>query len=224
MRLKRAPLKGVIGIILIIGLLISTHIVMVNLKQENTRLIKENNSLNETIKTQLSTIETLQQEQIEMKEKILELEQKLKSNHISYTPYISRDDKDPTSRSYAERKKLEDRETLARLVFLESNTESLECQKAVASVIINRLNSGQWGDTLESVIYARGQFTPASKIPHTTPTDKNYEAVDYVLTNGPTLPSYCLYFRTGHHFPWQGYKPYTSIDNTYFGYLEKDMK
>ena len=119
---------------------------------------------------------------------------------------------------------LDDREILARLVFLEANTESLECQKAVASVVLNRVKSGYWGSTLQNVIYAPGQFTPASKIPNTTPTDKNYEAVDYVLTNGSTLPSYCLYFRTRYHFEWQGYVPYTSIDNTYFGYLEKDMK
>ena len=46
-----------------------------------------------------------------------------------------------------------ERELLARLVYRESNIESLECQKAVASVVINRLHSGYWGDTLSEVIY-----------------------------------------------------------------------
>ena len=117
---------------------------------------------------------------------------------------------------------LTDREILARLVYLEGNVESLECQKAIASVVINRLNSGYWGNTISSVIYARSQFTPASRIPSTTPTATNYEAVDYVLTNGVTLPSYVLYFRAGYHFSWNGYVPYTSIGNTYFGYMAKD--
>lgn len=118
----------------------------------------------------------------------------------------------------------EDRETLARLVYLEGNVESLECQKAIVSVVINRLNSGYWGNTINSVIYARNQFTPASRIPYTTPTATNYEAVDYVLTNGITLPSYCLYFRAGYHFSWRGYVPYTSMGNTYFGYMAKDKQ
>lgn len=118
----------------------------------------------------------------------------------------------------------EERETLARLIFLESNTESLECQKAIVSVVINRVNSGYWGNTINSVIYAKNQFTPASKIPYVTPTTTNYEAVDYVLTNGVTLPSYCLYFRAGYHFSWNGYVPYISIGNTYFGYMAKDKR
>ncbi len=116
----------------------------------------------------------------------------------------------------------EDRETLARLIFLEANTESLECQKAITSIVINRMHSGYWGNSINSVIYASGQFTPASQIPYVTPTATNYEAVDYVLTNGVTLPSYCLYFRAGYHFSWQGYVPYIAIDNTYFGYMAKD--
>lgn len=118
----------------------------------------------------------------------------------------------------------EDRETMARLVFLESNTESLECQKAVASVIINRLYSGYWGNTIDGVVYASGQFTPAYSIPYTTPTATNYEAVDYVLTNGATLPPYVLYFRAGYHFSHYGYMPFISIDNTFFGYMTKDVK
>lgn len=115
-----------------------------------------------------------------------------------------------------------DRETLARLVFLESNTESLECQKAIASVVINRMHSGYWGSSINSVVYARNQFTPSSRIPYTTPTATNYEAVDYVLTYGVTLPTYVLYFRASHHFSWKGYVPYTAIGNTYFGYMAKD--
>lgn len=114
----------------------------------------------------------------------------------------------------------EEREMLARLVYLESNIESLECQKAIASVVINRWQSGYWGDTLEDVIYAKGQFTPAHKIHRTTPNETNYAAVDAVLKDGCTLPEYVRYFRANFHFTWAGYKPYTVIDQTYFGYIE----
>lgn len=122
--------------------------------------------------------------------------------------------------TYAYEVTSEEREMLARLVYLESNIESLECQKAVASVVINRWLDGYWGNTLKDVIYANGQFTPANKIYNTTPTATNYEAVDAVLKNGTTLPPYVLYFRANYHFTWAGYKPYTVIDQTYFGYID----
>ena len=116
----------------------------------------------------------------------------------------------------------EEREMLARIVYQEANIESLECQRAVASVVINRWNNGYWGDTLEQVIYAESQFSPAYLIPSTTPTNTNYEAVDYVLKNGCTVPEYVLYFRADYHFDWDDYVPYDDINNTYFGYLKKD--
>ena len=118
----------------------------------------------------------------------------------------------------------EEREMLARLVYREVNIESVECQRAVVSVVLNRLESGQWGDSIKDVIYAAGQFSPAYLLSSTTPNNANYEAVDYVLKNGSSLPSYVLYFRSDYHFNWQGYKPYTSIDQTCFGYLETDFK
>ena len=115
-----------------------------------------------------------------------------------------------------------EREMLARLVYREANIESLECQMAVVSVVINRWQDGRWGDTLEKVIYSPYQFTPANLLYKTTPTELNYTAVDLVLQNGCTLPPYCMYFRTDHHFDWEGYKPYTQIDYTCFGYFEAD--
>ncbi len=116
----------------------------------------------------------------------------------------------------------EEREMLARLVYLEANTESLECQMAVISVVINRWQDGMWGDTLEEVVYYPYQFTPSSLIHKTTPTELNYTAVDLVLQNGCILEPYVMYFRADHHFDWDGYKPYTQIDRVCFGYFDTD--
>ena len=129
--------------------------------------------------------------------------------------------KEPT---YAYNITSEEREMLARLVYREANTESLECQMAIASVVINRWKDGRWGNTLEDVVYSQHQFTPASLLYQTTPTELNYTAVDLVLRNGCTLSSYVMFFRADHHFDWQGYKPYTQIDYTCFGYFEGDVK
>ena len=117
-----------------------------------------------------------------------------------------------------------EREMLARLVFREGNTESIECQRAIVSVVINRWQNGAWGDTLEEVVYAKNQFEPANLLYCTTPLEQNYEAVDYVLKNGVTVPEYVMYFRANYYFNWSGYKAYCRIDHTYFGYMTADIK
>ena len=93
-----------------------------------------------------------------------------------------------------------EREMLARIVHREANTESLECQKAIVSVVINRWQDGRWGNTLKEVIYAPHQFSPSGLIYKTTPTETNYRAVDYVLKNGSTLPKYVMFFRANFGF------------------------
>lgn len=50
---------------------------------------------------------------------------------------------------------------LAALVQCESGGESYEGQLAVASVVMNRVRSGAYPNSIHGVIYASGQFTPA---------------------------------------------------------------
>ena len=217
--IKRAAPWGA-GIILLIIILLSTIGIY-----KYTNLKKTNELLQLTIEEQLKTIETLTEENTKLKSDISELESKVSELEKQIANQKSLQNTTNSSKEKGSyNATLNDRETLARLVFLESNTESLECQKAIASVIINRVKSGYWGNTINSVIYAKNQFTPASRIPYVTPTATNYEAVDYVLNNGATIPSYVLYFRAGYHFSWNGYVPYKSIGNTYFGYMSKDKK
>jgi N-acetylmuramoyl-L-alanine amidase len=118
---------------------------------------------------------------------------------------------------------------LARLVYREANIESLECQIAVVSVVINRWQDGRWGDTLEDVIYSPHQFSPSGLLYKTTPNETNYEAVDYVLKNGSIFPKYVMFFRADFGFSntdWanEGYREYIQLDDTFFGYFEKDRK
>ncbi len=51
---------------------------------------------------------------------------------------------------------------LACVIMLEAGYEPYEGKLAVASVVLNRLRSGIWGNTLSGVIYAPGQFTGAN--------------------------------------------------------------
>lgn len=50
---------------------------------------------------------------------------------------------------------------LAALVQCEAGSESYEGQVAVAAVVMNRVRSGAYPDSIHGVIYASGQFTPA---------------------------------------------------------------
>lgn len=170
--------------------------------------------MNPTIETQIVEVP---KEVVVEKEIVIEKEIPVEVEVIKEV--IVEVEKEPT---YTYNVTAEEREMLARIVYLEANVESMECQKAVASVAINRWQNGRWGDTLEDVIYAESQFSPAYLIPETTPTNENYEAVDYVLKNGCTVPYYVLFFRAEYHFDWDEYVPYVNIDQTYFGYLQKD--
>ena len=124
----------------------------------------------------------------------------------------------------------EERELLARIITCEASICSLECQKDVCSVIFNRLESGKWkkdmnGDgkiTIYDIIYYPNAFSPTidgAMDRCTTPCKSAYEAVDYVIENGPTVPTYVRYFRASYDFSWEGYKNYKTIDNVYFGYF-----
>lgn len=117
-----------------------------------------------------------------------------------------------------------EREMLARLVYREANTESIECQMAVVSIVINRWQDGRWGQTLGEVVYSPAQFSPSDLLYKTTPTETNYAAVDSVLKNGSILPKYCMYFRSEYCFSdiWEGYDRYMQIGAMYFGYFVAD--
>lgn len=123
----------------------------------------------------------------------------------------------------------EERHLLAKLAHSEGSICSEECQKDIVSVVFNRLESGKWrkdmnGDnkiTIYDIIYYPNAFTPATNgaIDRWEPTSKDYSAVDYVIKNGPTVPTEVRYFRTDYDFNWDSYENYKVIDNVYFGYF-----
>ena len=173
--------------LLIIGLSIVIFFLIVQVDYLN------NNPKIKTIETVVET-EIIVEKEVEVeviKEKIVEVEPKTFYNVTS-----------------------EERELIARVLYRESGHSSLDCQKAVVSVIFNRLNSGYWGDTITDVIYAEGQFHVIETIDYTTPTNENYEAVDYVIKNGSTIPNWVMTFNTGGFR--LGKDPYEEIDGTYF--------
>ena len=51
---------------------------------------------------------------------------------------------------------------LAAIIYCEAGGSSYECKLAVASVIMNRVNSSKYPNTLRGVLFQRGQFPPAT--------------------------------------------------------------
>ena len=47
---------------------------------------------------------------------------------------------------------------LARLIYAEAAANNILDKQYVGAVVMNRLRSGLWGNTLKSVIYAKGQY------------------------------------------------------------------
>ena len=107
-----------------------------------------------------------------------------------------------------------DRYLLANLIYCEAGGEPYEGQVAVGAVVINRLLSARYPDTLTGVIYQRGQFSPAGSgrlaiaLAQNKATSSCYQAADEAMS-GVTNVGTCVYFRTpiegltgiqiGHH-------------------------
>ena len=106
---------------------------------------------------------------------------------------------------------------LARLVYAEAGSESDEHQQAVASVVLNRMNSDKFPDSIDEVICQRNPLQYAciedgniDKIPDERAIKNAY----YIWDNGSILPDNVLYQAEFK----QGSGLYKQIGNTYFCY------
>lgn len=84
---------------------------------------------------------------------------------------------------------------LARLVRAEAQTEPYEGKIAVACVLLNRIESKKFPDTLKEVIYAPGQFQPVQNGEINKPADKeSIKAVKAALSEQRQLAPGALFF------------------------------
>lgn len=94
-----------------------------------------------------------------------------------------------------------DRKLLASIIYCEAGGEPYEGQVAVGAVVINRVLSSRYPDTVVGVIYQKHQFSPVGsgrlEIVLTTnkATESCYRAADAAMS-GVTNVGNCLYFRT----------------------------
>lgn len=115
----------------------------------------------------------------------------------------------------------DDREILARIVWLEARGQSFLGQKAVVEVVLNRVLSSEFPNTIYEVIYQKNQFSPAQYIETTTPTQIQYDVVDEVLTEiYPVLNKNVLFFSTKQYNDLL----YEQIGDHYFCYSTKSYE
>ncbi|GLO65107.1 cell wall hydrolase [Oceanobacillus kimchii] len=88
-----------------------------------------------------------------------------------------------------------ERDLLERLVHAEAKGEPYEGKVAVAVVVLNRVDSNQFPDTVSEVIHQDKQFTPVSNGKINKPAgDSSKEAVEEALHTDRSLVTESLYF------------------------------
>ena len=94
-----------------------------------------------------------------------------------------------------------DRYLLANLIYCEAGAEPYAGKVAVGAVVINRILSSRYPDTMVGVIYQNKQFSPvgngrlAYALANNKATASCYQAADEAMS-GITNVGHCLYFRT----------------------------
>lgn len=91
---------------------------------------------------------------------------------------------------------LEEKRLLARVIWVEARGECDEGQQAVAEVVLNRLASEDFPDTLRDVIYAEGQFRSVAFLDEAEPYQAQYDAIEKAMYGPYILPEDVVHFAT----------------------------
>lgn len=113
----------------------------------------------------------------------------------------------------------EEFEMLSRLTAAEAEGEEFEAQYMIACVIINRVDSDSFPDSISEVIWQEEpvkQFSSMwnGRYERCNVTDSCYESVQYMVEYGNDLPEDVLYFTSCGYLP--NTDPYMQVGNMFF--------
>lgn len=91
----------------------------------------------------------------------------------------------------------EDRELMAAIVYHEARGECPAGQRMVAEVILNRVLSDKFPDTVSGVVYQSGQFTSALYVNSAHPDETQRAAVSAAIAETPITDEDVLFFSQG---------------------------
>ena len=130
--------------------------------------------------------------------------------------YISDTENEPLSPYYELIANLTDNEKylIYQITYLEAGNQSMEGQRAVIEVILNRVLSDKYPDTVEGVLSQSGQFVTWKNRNAKSHNEEQEEALELVFTEQPVLTLDYMMFSMGQ-FSWG--RNYVNIGDHWFG-------
>ena len=83
---------------------------------------------------------------------------------------------------------------LAKLIYVEARGECEDGQQAIAEVVLNRITSGLFGNSLTNLINDESQFVPRKLLKEAKPGQAQYEAIDRALYGPYVLPKEVMFY------------------------------
>lgn len=108
------------------------------------------------------------------------------------------------------------KELIARVVYAEARGELFEGQVAVATVVLNRYESGLYGSSISEIVFAQDQFAITASY-----NESGLKAVEEALGRRGDYPFNMYYFRVSKSKKWRNFVYYMRIGNHSF-YLSGD--
>lgn len=90
----------------------------------------------------------------------------------------------------------EEYELLAKLIYRETGNQGWDCMVACGSVVMNRLNSSKYPNTIKAVIFQKGQYSVTknrTRFYNTVPSEDAYMVAELILNEGSQIPENVLY-------------------------------
>ncbi|WP_234404883.1 cell wall hydrolase [Paenibacillus bouchesdurhonensis] len=114
--------------------------------------------------------------------------------YFTRTELLSQADKDQATWNYV--LKDEELHLLHKIVMAEAEGEPYEGKVAVANVVLNRLRSANYPDTIKEVIYQKSQFSPVQngRMDRVTPNEDSIRAVTEALHGRKEVSDDTYYF------------------------------
>lgn len=115
----------------------------------------------------------------------------------------------------------EDRDLMAQTIAAEAENQPIEGKKLIAHVILNRVDSAVFPNTVEEVVSQPGQFETwrTGRIQKAVASPEDYEAVKLALIEPEPEPVY--FFRNKHYGCGA---PYRQVGDHYFSTIREEGK
>lgn len=89
---------------------------------------------------------------------------------------------------------LKEKQLLAKVIWVEARGEVFGGQQAVAEIVLNRMASEDFPDTLDGVIYEEGAFRSVPLLEEAKPYKAQYDAIESAIYGPNILPRDVFYF------------------------------